>query len=152
MPGQSGTTYTYSCPLTEKKTVNFQIYRILKKNLVKKATLKLGEFGLVGEKRNLAFRKCLGCYLQFCVRKKLWAVLKIWWLKWSFYIQSESFKGLRSGRTKCKLPSQLRKIVKATKRYGVKGMNLSARSNILGNIINALEMILNHQSAINIIW
>ena len=48
---------------------------------------------------------------------------------------------LRSGRPKCKLPSQLRKIVKATKRYGVKAMNLSARSNILGNIINALEMI-----------
>ena len=42
----------------------------------------------------------------------------------------------------------LRKIVKATKRYGVKGMNLLARSNILGNIINALGMILNHQRAI----
>ena len=54
---------------------------------------------------------------------------------------------LRSGRPKCKLPSQLRKIVKATKRYGVQAMNLSARSNILGNIINALEMILNHQRA-----
>ena len=51
---------------------------------------------------------------------------------------------LRSGRPKCKLPSQLRKIVKATKRYGVKAMNLSARSNILGNIVNALEMILNY--------
>ena len=59
---------------------------------------------------------------------------------------------LRSGRPKCKLPSQLRKIVKATKRYGVKGMNLSARSNILENIINALEMILNHQRAIHFIW
>ena len=59
---------------------------------------------------------------------------------------------LRSGRPKCKLPSQLRKIVKATKRYGVKAMNLSARSNILGNIINALEMILNHQRAIHFIW
>ena len=58
---------------------------------------------------------------------------------------------LRSGRPKCKLPSQLRKIVKATKRYGVKAMNLSARSNILGNIINALEMILNHQRAIHFI-
>ena len=95
MPGQSGTTYTYSCPLTEKRNVNFQIYRILKKNLVKKATLKLVEFGLVGKKRTLAFRKCLGCYLQFCIRKKLWAVLKIWWLKWSYYIQSETFKGLK---------------------------------------------------------
>ena len=31
-------------------------------------------------------------------------------------------------------------------------MNLSARSNILGNIINALEMILNHQRAIHFIW
>ena len=31
----------------------------------------------------------------------------------------------------------------------MKGMNLSARSNILGNIINALEMILNHQRAIH---
>ena len=41
----------------------------------------------------------------------------------------------------------MRKIVKATKRYGVQAMNLSARSNILGNIINALEMILNHQRA-----
>ena len=59
---------------------------------------------------------------------------------------------LRSGRPKCKLPSQLRKIVKATKRYGVKAMNLSARSNILGNIINALEMILNNQRAIHFIW
>ena len=59
---------------------------------------------------------------------------------------------LRSGRPKCKLPSQLRKIVKATKRYGVKAMNLSARSNILGNTINALEMILNHQRAIHFIW
>ena len=59
---------------------------------------------------------------------------------------------LRSGRPKCKLPSQLRKIVEATKRYGVKAMNLSARSNILGNIINALEMILNHQRAIHFIW
>ena len=54
---------------------------------------------------------------------------------------------LRSGRPKCKLPSQLRKIVKATKRYGVKGMNLSGQSNILGNLINAPEMILNHQRA-----
>ena len=59
---------------------------------------------------------------------------------------------LRSGRPKCKLPSQLRKIVKTTKRYGVKAMNLSARSNILGNIINALEMILNHQRAIHFKW
>ena len=59
---------------------------------------------------------------------------------------------LRSGRPKCKLPSQMRKIVKATKRHGVKAMNLSARSNILGNIINALEMILNHQRAIHFIW
>ena len=58
---------------------------------------------------------------------------------------------LRSGRPKCKLPSHLRKIVKATKRYGVKAMNLSARSNILGNIINILEMILNHQRAIHFI-
>ena len=58
---------------------------------------------------------------------------------------------LRSGRPKCKLPSQLRRIVKATKRYGVKAMNLSARSNNLGNIINALEMILNHQRAIHFI-
>ena len=48
---------------------------------------------------------------------------------------------LRSGRPKCKLPSQLRKIVKATKRYGVKAMNLSARSNILGNIINRQKEI-----------
>ena len=93
VPGQSGTTYTYPCPLTEK-IVNFQIYRILRKNLVKKATLKLVEFGLVVKKRTLAFRKCQGCYLQFCTRKKLWSVLKIWWLKWSFYIQSETFKGL----------------------------------------------------------
>ena len=59
---------------------------------------------------------------------------------------------LKSGRPKCKLPSQLRKIVKATKRYGVKAMNLSARSNILENIIIALEMILNHQRAIHFIW
>ena len=59
---------------------------------------------------------------------------------------------LRSGRPKCKLPSQLRKIVKATMWYGVKAMNLSARSIILGNIINTLEMILNHQRAINFIW
>ena len=59
---------------------------------------------------------------------------------------------LRSGRPKWKLPSQLRKIVKATKRYGVKAMNLSARSNILRNIFNALEMILNHQRAIHFIW
>ena len=58
---------------------------------------------------------------------------------------------LRSGRPKCKLPSQLRKIVKAGKRNGVKAMNLSARSNILGNIINALEMILNQQRAIHFI-
>ena len=58
---------------------------------------------------------------------------------------------LKSGRPKCKLPSQLRKIIKDTKRYGVKAMNLSARSNILGNIINALEMILNHQRAIHFI-
>ena len=59
---------------------------------------------------------------------------------------------LRSGRPKCKLPSQVRKIVKATKRYGVKAMNLSARSNILGNIFNALEMILNHLRVIHFIW
>ena len=38
---------------------------------------------------------------------------------------------LRSGRPKCKLPSKLRKIIKDTKRYGVKGMNLSGHSNIL---------------------
>ena len=31
-------------------------------------------------------------------------------------------------------------------------MNLSARSNNLGNIINALEMILNHQRAVHFIW
>ena len=58
---------------------------------------------------------------------------------------------LRSGRPKCKLPSQLRKIIKDTKRYGVKGMNLSAHSNILGNIVNALEMILNNSRAVNFI-
>ena len=58
---------------------------------------------------------------------------------------------VKEWQTKCKLPSQLRKIVKATKRYGVKAMNLSARSNILENIINALEMILNHQRAIHFI-
>ena len=58
---------------------------------------------------------------------------------------------LRSGRPKCKLPSQLRKIIKDTKRYGVKGMNLSAHSNILGNIVNALEMILNNPRAVNFI-
>ena len=37
-------------------------------------------------------------------------------------------------------------------RPSVKAMNLSARSNILGNIINALEMIMNHQRAIHFIW
>ena len=58
---------------------------------------------------------------------------------------------LRSGRPKCKLPSKLRKIIKDTKRYGVKGMNLSGHSNILGNIVNALEMILNNPRAINFI-
>ena len=59
---------------------------------------------------------------------------------------------IRSGRPKCKLPSQMRNIVKATKWYGVKSMNLSAHSIILGNIINTLEMILNHQRATNFIW
>ena len=58
---------------------------------------------------------------------------------------------LRSGRPKCKLPSKLRKIIKDTKRYGVKGMNLSAHSNILGNIVNALEGILNNPRAVNFI-
>ena len=58
---------------------------------------------------------------------------------------------LRSGRPKCKLPSQLRKIIKDTKRYGAKGMNLSGHSNILGNIVNALEMILNNPRAVNFI-
>ena len=57
---------------------------------------------------------------------------------------------VRSGRPKCKLPSQLRKIVKATMWYGVRAMNLSARSITLGNIINTLEMILNHQRAKNL--
>ena len=58
---------------------------------------------------------------------------------------------LRSGRPKYKLTSKLRKIIKDTKRYGVKGMNLSAHSNILGNIVNALEMILNNPRAVNFI-
>ena len=58
---------------------------------------------------------------------------------------------VKEWQTQSKLPSQLRKIVKATKRNGVKAMNLSAHSNILGNIINALEMILNHQRAIHFI-
>ena len=58
---------------------------------------------------------------------------------------------LRSGRPKCKLPSKLRKIIQDTKRYVVKGMNLSGHSNILGNIVNALEMILNNQRAVNFI-
>ena len=58
---------------------------------------------------------------------------------------------LRSGRPKCKLPSKLRKSIKDTKRCGVKGMNFSARSNILGNIVNALEMILNNQRAVNFV-
>ena len=58
---------------------------------------------------------------------------------------------LLSGRPKCKLPSKLRKITKDTKRYGVKGINLSAHSNILGNIINALEMILNNPRAVNFV-
>ena len=58
---------------------------------------------------------------------------------------------LLSGRPKCKLPSKLRKIMKDTKRYGVKGINLSAHSNILGNIINALEMILNNPRAVNFV-
>ena len=58
---------------------------------------------------------------------------------------------LRSGRQKCKLPSKLRKNIKDTKRYGVKGMNLSGHSNILGNIVNALEMILNNPRAVNFI-
>ena len=38
-----------------------------------------------------------------------------------------------------------------TKRYGVKGMNLSGHSSILGNIVNALEMILNNPRAVNFI-
>ena len=58
---------------------------------------------------------------------------------------------LRSARPKCKLPSKLRKIIKDTKRYGVKGMNLSGHSNILGNIVNALEMILNRPRVVNFI-
>ena len=58
---------------------------------------------------------------------------------------------LLSGRPKCKLPSKWRKITKDTKRYGVKGINLSAHSNILGNIINALEMILNNPRAVNFV-
>ena len=58
---------------------------------------------------------------------------------------------LRSGRPKCKLPSKLRKIIEDTKRYGVEGMNLLAHSNILGNIVNALEMILNNPRAVNFI-
>ena len=59
---------------------------------------------------------------------------------------------LRSGRPKCSLPSQFRKIVTAAKWYGVKAMNLSARSNILANIVNVLYMVLNHQRAINFVW
>ena len=59
---------------------------------------------------------------------------------------------LRSGRPKCKLPSKLRKIIQDTKRYGVKGMNLSGHSNILGSIVNALEMILNNPRAVNFIF
>ena len=58
---------------------------------------------------------------------------------------------LLSGRPKCKLPSKLRKIMKDTKRYGVKGINLSAHSNILGNIVNAQEMILNNPRAVNFV-
>ena len=57
----------------------------------------------------------------------------------------------RSGRPKCKLPSKLRKIIQDTKRYGVKGMNLSGHSNILGNIVNAQEMILNNPRAVNFV-
>ena len=58
---------------------------------------------------------------------------------------------LRSGRPKCKPPSKLRKIIKRYERCGVKGMNLSGHSNILGNIVNALEMIWNNQRAVNLI-
>ena len=38
-----------------------------------------------------------------------------------------------------------------TKRYGVKGMNLSGHSNILGNIVNALKTILINPRAVNFI-
>ena len=82
------------------------------------------------------FTKCLYGYIIWKKCKKNWGS-PCW---------------LRSGRPKCKLLSQLRKIAKATKRYGAKGTNLSAHSNILGNIINAPEMILNHQRAIHFIW
>ena len=56
-----------------------------RKKLVKKATLKVVDFGPVAKKRTSAFRKCAGCYLQFCIRKKLWAVLKIWSLKMKLF-------------------------------------------------------------------
>ena len=60
---------------------------------------------------------------------------------------------LWSGRPNCKLPSKLRKIVKATKRYGVKAMNLSARSNIPGKHFQCTrKWFLNHQRAIHFIW
>ena len=54
------------CPVARTQTIILQVVY-----LVKKATLKLVEFVLVGKKRTLAFRKCLGCYLQFCIKKKV---------------------------------------------------------------------------------
>ena len=80
------------------------------------------------------FTKCLhGYHLKKC--KKNWG----------------SPCRLTRGRPKCKLRSNLRKIIKDTKRHGVKGMNLSAHSNILRNIVNALEVILNNPRAVNFI-
>ena len=81
------------------------------------------------------FTKCLYGYFIWKNAKKNWGS-PCW---------------LRSGRPKCKLPSKLRKIIHDTKRYDVKGMNLSGHSNILGNIVNALEMILNNPRAVNFI-
>ena len=71
MPGQSGTTYTYSCPLTEKKKRKFSNIPNFEKNLVKKATLKLGEFGLVGKKRTLAFQKMSGLLFAILHQEKV---------------------------------------------------------------------------------
>ena len=69
--------------------------QILNHNLVNISFFKFNELGHVGKCVKHSFRIYMGCYLQFCITKKLWPINKNLSKLHFFHILSAHAKGLK---------------------------------------------------------
>ena len=71
MPGQSVTTYTYSCPLTEKKKRKFSNLPNFEKEFGQESHLEIGRIWSCWKEENLSFQKMSGLLFAILHQEKV---------------------------------------------------------------------------------